>query len=42
MFANPNIHPYDPKKDGECSDGFENKDVPLVCVDDFDMEKWEI
>ncbi len=43
MFANPNIHPYDEfqRRMENAQIALKNKDVPLVCVDDFDMEKWE-
>lgn len=43
FFANPNIHPYDEflrrKENAEIA--CKNKEIPLVCVDDFDMETWE-
>ena len=40
MFANPNIHPYDEfqRRMENAQIALKNKDVPLVCVDDFDME----
>ncbi len=43
IFANPNIHPYDEflRRQESTKAACKNKNIPLILLDDFDMEKWE-
>lgn len=43
IYANPNIHPYEEflRRKDSTEIACKSKDIPILFLDDFDMEKWE-